>query len=141
MSARISDYKCPGCRRIRRRMGMSPTIVAQCGCSDVPQTMGRISWSKVNWRKVSRVIAEELDVSLPVVSAKRRELGKDRGKIGRKPRNDLPVNRKVNPADIDLALTSAENWRILQAKGIHVSQQRIRQIKARLMSLNDKIHP
>lgn len=133
MSAFLSDYKCPGCRRIRRRSGMSPTIVARCGCSDVPLAMERISWSKVNWRKVSRVIAEELGVSLSVVSAKRLALGKDRGKIGRKPRTDLPANRKVNPADIDVALTSAENWRILQAKGIHVSQQRIRQIKARLL--------
>lgn len=130
----ISDYKCPSCRRIRRRKGRSPTIAAKCGCSDAILVMPRICWSKADWTKVNHALSEEMDVPESVVAAKRRELGKKRGTAGRRVDTDnmraaATAARKVNPDDVDVTLSAAENWRRLTAKGVTVSQQRIRQIK------------
>jgi len=126
----ISDYKCPGCRRIRRRNGMRPFITCKCGCSQEPQKMARISWSKVDWTLVTPVIAKNMDIRESVVAAKRRQLQRGRGTVGRKLRTDCAARRKVDPDMIDVTQSSADNWRILKAKGINVSQQRIRQLKA-----------
>ncbi len=92
--------------------------------------MARISWSKVDWSFVTPVIAKELDISESVVAAKRRQLQRGRGTVGRKLRTDFAKRRKVDPDLIDVTQSSADNWRILKAKGINVSQQRIRQLKA-----------
>lgn len=96
--------------------------------------MLRICWSKADWTKVNHALSEEMDVPESVVAAKRRELGKKRGTAGRRVDTDnmrsaAAAARKVNPDDIDVHLSAAENWRRVTAKGINVSQQRIRQIK------------
>ena len=93
--------------------------------------MERICWSKVDWRLVTPVIAKDMDISESVVAAKRRELQRGRGTVGRKLRTDCAQRRKIDPAMIDVSQSSADNWRMLKAKGIHVSQQRVRQIKAK----------
>jgi len=96
--------------------------------------MPRICWSKADWTKVNHALAEDMDIPENVVAAKRRELGKQRGTKGRRVdtaqmRAAAESARKVNPDDIDVHLSAAENWRRVTAKGINVSQQRIRQIK------------
>lgn len=133
----ISDYRCPGCRRIRRRPGMRPFITSQCGCSQEPLKMARISWSKVDWTLVTPVIAKAMDISESVIAAKRRQLQRGRGTVGRKLRTDCAKRRKVDPDLIDVTISAADTWRMLQAKGINVSQQRVRQIKAaKLQEMN-----
>jgi len=99
--------------------------------------MARISWSKVDWTLVTPVIAKAMDISESVVAAKRRQLQRGRGTVGRKLRTDYAKHRKVDPDLIDVNLSSADNWRMLKAKGIEVSQQRVRQIKAaKLQEMN-----
>jgi hypothetical protein len=92
--------------------------------------MARVCWSKVDWRFVTPVIAQAMDISESVVAAKRRQLQRGRGTVGRKLRTDCAKRRKVDPDLIDVALSAADNWRMLKAQGINVSQQRVRQIKA-----------
>lgn len=99
--------------------------------------MARICWSKVNWKLVTPVIAKDMDISESVIAAKRRELQRGRGTVGRKLRTDCAKRRKVDPDLIDVTYSAADTWRMLQAKGINVSQQRVRQIKAvKLQQLN-----
>ena len=99
--------------------------------------MARISWSKVDWTLVTPVIAKAMDISESVIAAKRRELQRGRGTVGRKLRTDCAKRRKVNPDLIDVTISAADTWRMLQAKGINVSQQRVRQIKAaKLQEMN-----
>ena len=99
--------------------------------------MARISWSKVDWTLVTPVIAKAMDISESVIAAKRRQLQRGRGTVGRKLRTDCAKRRKVNPDLIDVTISAADTWRMLKAQGIDVSQQRIRQIKAvKLQLLN-----
>ena len=99
--------------------------------------MARICWSKVDWTLVTPVIAKAMDISESVIAAKRRQLQRGRGTVGRKLRTDCAKRRKVNPDLIDVTISAADTWRMLKAQGIDVSQQRIRQIKAvKLQLLN-----
>lgn len=119
---------------------MRPFITSPCGCSQAPQKMARICWSKVDWSIVSRELAIQMDIKESIIAAKRRELKRGRGTVGRKMRTDCAQRRKVDPDMIDVTLTSADNWRMLKAKGIGVSQQRVRQIKAaKLQEMNDAL--
>lgn len=99
--------------------------------------MARICWSKVDWTLVTPAIAKAMDISESVIAAKRRELQRGRGTVGRKLRTDCAKRRKVDPDLIDVTLSAADTWRMLKANGINVSQQRVRQIKAaKLQEMN-----
>lgn len=122
-----SDYKCPGCNRMKHLPGMRPFITRHCPCSTTPVEFVRICWSKFDWSMTCQVLANDHGVPYHAVAAKRRALKKPIGKKGRKVRTDC--NRRITPEEVDATISNAENARRFAARGIPVSAEWMRQLR------------
>lgn len=114
------DYVCPNCRRMRRKDLDADSITLSCSCSSEPLQFRRVAWESANWQLLNKPLADALGVGLHVVAAKRKELGIERGKEGRKPNAKRP---RLELSQIDQSKSITEN-----AEALGCSRQRIWQI-------------
>ena len=121
----MSDYKCPNCSRVHSLPGVRPVVSFMCSCKCEKVQLERILWNKVDWDWTTTAIAAKLGVNSYIVTRKRRELKKQRGTQGRKPRSADSFYRKITPGEINPALSVKEN-----AAKLGVTGARIRQILA-----------
>ena len=118
-----TDYRCPNCRRVRRRESEDETMVFKCSCvGGKPVECRRVEWEKADWTLLDQPLADALRVGVHAVRAKRAELELPRGTVGRK-EHTRPV-RRVDASLIDPKKSVKEN-----AAALNCSPQRIRQLQ------------
>ena len=129
----ISDYKCPNCKRMKRITGMRPVITRKCSCSSAPVGYVRVCWSKLDWSLTVQAMADTYNLPYHTVAAKRVELNKPKGKLGRKHRDGY--ERRIQPEEIDTTISNSENSRRFAAKGIKISPEWIRRLRLELQEV------
>ena len=116
----LTDYACPNCRRVRRRQSDKDSLVFRCSCVGGLIECPRVRWDLADWKMLDQPLADALGVGRHNVAAKRTELGKPRGTVGRKPHKAV---RRIDASKIDPKKTLAANARLLGC-----SAERIRQL-------------
>jgi hypothetical protein len=116
-----TDFACPNCRRLRRRDGNAQSIIVKCSCVGGLIECPRVRWDLADWSLLDQPLANALGVGVHAVRAKRDELQKPRGTVGRKA-HVMPA-RRVDASKIDPQRSVKEN-----AEALNCTPQRIRQI-------------
>jgi len=116
------DFACPNCRRVRRRAGNEQSIIVKCSCVGGLIECPRVRWDLADWSLLDQPLANALGVGVHAVRAKREELQKPRGTVGRK-EHTRPV-RRVDASKIDPKKSVKGN-----AEALGCTPQRIRQLQ------------
>jgi hypothetical protein len=118
-----TDFACPVCRRVRRRESKAETMVFKCSCvgRQLIQCQ-RVKLELADWTLLDQPLADALGVGIHYVRAKRAELGKPHGTLGRKKYTPRP--RRVDVSLIDPKKSVKEN-----AEALGCTPQRIRQLQ------------
>jgi hypothetical protein len=118
-----TDFRCPNCRRVRRRESEAETMVFKCSCvGRQPIECPRVKLELADWTLLDQPLADFLGVGVHYVRAKRAELKLPRGTVGRK-EHTRPV-RRVDASKIDPKKSVKEN-----AEALGCTPQRIRQLQ------------
>jgi hypothetical protein len=117
-----TDFTCPNCRRVRRRESEAETHFFKCSCVGGQLIQcPRVKLELADWTLLDQPLADALGVGIHYVRAKRAELGKPHGTLGRKKYSQRI--RRVDASLIDPKKSVKEN-----AEKLKCSPQRIRQI-------------
>jgi len=117
-----TDFTCPHCRRVRRRESKAEAMVFKCSCVGGLIECPRVKLELADWTLLDQPLADALGVGIHYVRAKRVELGKPHGTLGRKKYSQRI--RRVDASLIDPKKSVKEN-----AEKLKCSPQRIRQLQ------------
>jgi hypothetical protein len=123
METTKTDFTCPNCRRVRRRESKAETMVFKCSCVGRQLIQcPRVKLELADWTLLDEPLADALGVGIHYVRAKRAELGKPHGTLGRKKYSQRI--RRVDASLIDPKKSVKEN-----AEKLNCTPQRIRQLQ------------
>jgi hypothetical protein len=117
-----TDFTCLNCRRVRRRESKAEAMVFKCSCVGGLIECPRVKLELADWTLLDQPLADALGVGIHYVRAKRAELGKPHGTLGRKKYSQRIC--RVDASLIDPKKSVKEN-----AEKLNCTPQRIRQLQ------------